>query len=187
VGASMKIHLTSIQDVVCIETIPVVDHRGSFSRLFCQKELAIVLGHRQLVQINHAHSIQKGCVRGLHYQKYPHDEMKIVRCIRGRVWDVAVDLRAGSPTFLQWYAHELTENNNMMLVVPEGFAHGYQALEAGSEIIYFNTMFYAPEYEAAVHYADPSIKIKWPLPPVDVSARDQSHPYLSSDFSGLKI
>jgi dTDP-4-dehydrorhamnose 3,5-epimerase len=183
----MKHQATHISNLVRIETISLTDARGSFTRLFCQKELAPFLGNRTLAQINHARSIKKGCIRGLHFQKPPFGEMKIVRCIRGRIWDVAVDLRAGSPTFLQWHAEELTENNHAMMVIPEGFAHGYQALEPDSEIIYFNTMFYTPEAEGGVYYADPSLKIQWPLPPVDVSSRDQTHSFLDKDFQGLKL
>lgn len=183
----MKINETNIAGVKLIETGSVVDHRGSFSRWFCTKELAPVLGKRVLAQINNSKSLKAGTVRGLHFQKPPHGEMKIVRCIRGRVWDVALDLRAGSPTFLKWYGAELTPQNGLMLAVPEGFAHGYQSLEPESELLYFNTAFYEPAFESAVNHADPLAAIKWPLKVTDLSDRDANVPFLTADFKGLSV
>lgn len=184
---AMKINETKIKGVSLIETSSVTDHRGSFSRWFCAKELAPVLGKRSLVQINNSKSLKAGTVRGLHFQKPPKGEMKIVRCIRGRVWDVALDLRAGSPTFLQWFGAELTPQNSCMLAVPEGFAHGYQSLEPESELLYFNTEFYDPAYEGAVHHTDPLAGIEWPLKVTDLSDRDASTPFLTADFKGFNV
>ncbi len=178
---------TKIAGVRLIETGSVIDHRGSFSRWFCTKELACVLEGRTLAQINNSKSLNVGTVRGLHFQKPPHAEMKIVCCIRGRVWDVALDLRAGSPTFLQWFGVELTPENGLMLAVPEGFSHGYQSLEAESELLYFNTEFYTPAFEGAIHHADPRAAIEWPLPVTDLSDRDASCPFLSQEFEGINV
>src|SRR3546814_6280440 len=145
------------------------------------------MGGRHIVQINHSRTTMVGAVRGMHFQSAPHAEMKLVRCLKGRVWDVAVDLRAGSPTFLRWHAQELSEDNARMLVISEGCAHGFQALEPDSELLYLHTAPYTPEVEGGLVYDDPRLAIKWPLSIADLSARDQQHPYLSIDFPGLHL
>ena len=111
----------------------------------------------------------------------------MIRCIKGRVWDVALDLRRGSPTFLQWHAQELSPEANSMIVIPEGFAHGFQTLEAGSELLYLHTARYAPENEGGLRYDDPSIGIIWPLPVTEVSQRDRNHLLLDSQFEGFNV
>ena len=181
----MNILPTAIAGVAVVETTPFCDHRGAFYRAFCEKELAPVMGGRRIAQINLSRTVDVGAVRGLHYQRAPHGEMKCVRCVRGRVWDVAVDLRAGSPTFLQWHAETLTPENARMLVVPEGCAHGFQVLEADSEILYLSTAFYTPEAEGGVHPQDPAVAVTWPLAVGTLSARDSAQPCLSGDFVGL--
>lgn len=183
----MAFSKTGFAGLTLIETPSVADHRGSFTRWFCTKQLAPVLEGRSLAQINHSRSLQAGTVRGLHFQKPPHAEMKIIRCIRGRVVDVALDIRAGSPTFLKYYIRELTPDNNLMVAVPEGFAHGYQALEPDSEIAYFNTAFYEPSMEGAVNPNDPAANVAWPLPVTNLSPRDESTPFLTPDFKGLAL
>ncbi|MDQ3228886.1 MAG: dTDP-4-dehydrorhamnose 3,5-epimerase [Pseudomonadota bacterium] len=180
----MNIHPTAIAGVVVVETTPFTDARGAFARLYCDNELASVLGDRRIVQINHSRTHAAGAVRGLHYQRAPHAEMKLVRCIHGRVWDVAVDLRAGSSTFRQWHAEELTPGNTRMLVVPEGCAHGFQVLEADSELLYLHTARYLPDAEGGVRWDDPDLGIAWPLPVTDLSERDTRHP-VTRDFPGL--
>jgi dTDP-4-dehydrorhamnose 3,5-epimerase len=186
-GRGVKILSTKLAGVVIIETAPVTDHRGSFSRLFCEHELSNVIGARHIAQINHSRTASAGAVRGLHFQRPPHAEMKLVRCLRGRVFDVAVDLRAGSPTFLQWHAEELTPENAKVVVVPEGCAHGFQALEAQSELLYLHTAAYAPESESGVRFDDARIGIVWPLPVADLSQRDGYLPVLQSDFGGVAL
>lgn len=181
----MKIIDTGIDGLKIAETAPIADHRGHFARWFCARELSALLNGKNIAQINQAKSLKSGCVRGMHFQKSPHAEIKFVRCIKGRLWDVALDLRAGSPTFMQWHGEELTEDNNRMLIVPEGFAHGYQTLEPETELIYFNTAFYEPSAEGGVHYADPLASIKWPLAPTDLSQRDEKRPFLEKNFKGL--
>ena len=183
----MKILDTPMADLKVVQSLPHRDARGAFVRLFCAEELQPVLGHRQIAQINHSRTSHAGAVRGMHFQRPPHAEMKMVRCLRGRVWDVAVDLRAGSPTFLQWHAEELAQDDAQMLVIPEGFAHGFQALEPDSELLYLHTAFYHPPSEGGLRHDDPRLAIAWPLPPQDLSPRDLSHPLLGADFTGVAL
>jgi dTDP-4-dehydrorhamnose 3,5-epimerase len=183
----MKIIDTPIADLKVVESLPHRDSRGAFVRLFCAQELEPLLGHRQIAQINHSRTSHVGAVRGLHFQYPPHAEMKMIRCLRGRVWDVAVDLRAESPTFLRWYARELVQNDAQMMVIPEGFAHGFQVLEPESELLYLHTAFYQPASEGALRHDDPRLAIAWPLTPQDLSPRDRSHPLLGADFTGVAL
>jgi len=183
----MNIADTRIKGVQVIESAPVTDQRSMFMRLFCADALAPLLSGRTIAQANASRTTRPGTVRGLHFQHRPHAEMKFVRCLRGKVWDVALDLRAGSPTFLRWHAEELTPGNAKMLLVPEGCAHGFQALEPDSELLYFTTQFYAPDAEGGVRYNDPACAIPWPLPLADISGKDASFPLLAKDFSGLMV
>ena len=183
----MHIRSIGIAGAMVVEGQAHTDHRGAFSRLFCERELAEVVGDRHVVQINHSRTHAVGAVRGMHFQHPPHAEMKMVRCVRGRVWDVLVDLRAGSPTFLHWHAEELSPDTSRMLVIPEGCAHGFQALEADSELLYLHTAFYTPASEGALRYDDPQLAIPWPLPVTDLSERDKTHALLSNNFIGLDV
>ncbi|EKD84373.1 MAG: hypothetical protein ACD_39C00087G0002 [uncultured bacterium] len=178
---------TTIAGVHVVKTDKLKDARGSFSRLFCQNELSSLVGARQIVQINRSQTQSVGAVRGMHYQLPPYSEMKLIRCLRGRVFDVAVDLRAGSPTFLKWHAEELSEDNSFMLVVPEGCAHGFQVLDPGSELLYLHTSFYQPAFEGGIRFDDPRLAIEWPLQACDVSQRDLNHPLLKDDYEGIKL
>ena len=182
----MNILATAIARVSVIETKAFSDVRGSFTRLFCADELAPVIGERSIVQVNLSRTVGAGAIRGMHFQYPPHAEMKLVRCLSGRVWDVAVDLRTGSPTFLQWHAEELTADNLRMLVIPEGCAHGFQTLEADSELLYLHTAYYAPAWESGCRYDDPRLGINWPLPASDLSTRDRQHALLDAQFPGVK-
>ena len=181
----MIIHPTPIVDLVMAESKAFKDERGAFARLFCQQELSSVIGQRKIVQINHSCTDAVGAVRGLHFQHAPHAEMKLVRCLKGKVWDVAVDLRPHSPCYKRWYALELSPQNSNMMVIPEGFAHGFQVLEAGSELLYLHTAFYDPEAEDGVRHDDPTLGITWPLPVTDISERDSSHAYIDTNFKGI--
>jgi dTDP-4-dehydrorhamnose 3,5-epimerase len=183
----MNILDTPLAGVKLVQSVPHRDVRGAFTRLFCADELQAELSHRQIAQINQSRTSQAGVVRGLHFQHPPHAEMKMVRCLRGRIWDVAVDLRAGSPTHLQWHAQELAQDDAQMLVIPEGFAHGFQALEPDSELLYFVTAFYHSSSEGGLRFDDPRLGIAWPLPPRGLSPRDLSHPLLGADFSGIAL
>jgi len=183
----MYIKQTAIPDVLIVETKKHEDGRGSFMRLFCQQELSTILGDREIVQINKSVTISKGAIRGMHFQYPPYAEMKLVRCLKGKIFDVAVDLRKGSLTFLQWYSEILTPENNKMMVVPEGFAHGFQSLECETEVLYLHTAEYHPESEAGVLFGDPRLNIQWPIDCTDVSNRDKKHPLLDEMFVGLKV
>jgi len=184
---NLQIQKTPISQVEVIQGSSFQDARGAFSRFFCEQELAAVIGERRIVQINHSRTSTVGAIRGLHYQHAPHAEMKLVRCIKGRVWDVAVDLRRGSQTFLQWHAVELSPENGCVLAVPEGCAHGFQVLEAESEMLYLHTAFYMPESEGGIVYNDPSVNIAWPLPVTDLSDGDHRRQSLPIDFSGISV
>jgi dTDP-4-dehydrorhamnose 3,5-epimerase len=170
-----------------IECSAYQDNRGAFSRLYCSQELQSIIGMRTIAQINHSKTQSVGAIRGLHYQNPPFAEVKIVRCLKGRVFDVVVDLRKGSPTFLKWTAIELTPKNHLAFVIPEGCAHGFQVLEEGSELLYLHTAFYEPDAEGAVRFDDPRIGVNWPLTPTDISARDLSHAYLKENFKGILL
>jgi len=183
----MKLIETGIGGAWIIETDSIQDSRGGFSRLFCSRELQSLFGSRKIVQINHSITRDVGAIRGLHYQKAPHAELKIVRCLKGRVFDVAVDLRQDSPTFLKWNAVELTPENNLAYLIPEGCAHGFQVLEENSQLLYLHTAFYTPESEVAVRFNDPLIAVNWPLSPTCISAKDKSHPLLNEVFEGVTL
>lgn len=183
----MIIHQTPITDLMVAESKAYKDERGAFARLFCEQSLSAVIGGRKIVQINHSRTEALGAVRGLHFQRPPHAEMKLVRCLKGKVWDVAVDLRPHSPSYKRWYAHMLSPENAHMMVIPEGFAHGFQVLEAGCELLYLHTAFYKPEVEGGLRYDDPELGIAWPLPVTDISARDSNHAYINSSFRGIVL
>jgi dTDP-4-dehydrorhamnose 3,5-epimerase len=181
----MRLEPLPIAGVRLIRLTPHEDVRGAFTRLFCRRELES-LGMAPMVQINHSLTRQVGTVRGMHFQRPPQAENKLVACLRGRVFDVVVDLRAGSPTFLKWHGVELAEGMGRMLFVPRGVAHGFQVLEADSELLYLHDAFYAPELEGAVNPLEPRIAIAWPLPVSQLSDRDRSRPFLADDFRGLE-
>ena len=135
--------------------------------------------------MNHSFTKQKGSLRGMHYQLHPSKEIKMVRCIAGAVFDVIIDLRSGSDTFLKWIGIELSAENKKMVYIPEGFAHGFQCLEDDCELLYHHSTFYNPEAEAGIRFNDPLININWPLPLTTISPRDQQHPYLNQNFKGI--
>jgi dTDP-4-dehydrorhamnose 3,5-epimerase len=181
----MEVLRTEILGVLVVEAAPVADQRGAFARWFCEEELGAVMEHRRIVQVNYSRTSCVGALRGFHYQRAPHAEMKLIRCIKGRVFDVAVDLRQGSTTFLRWHAEELTPANGRMLVIPEGCAHGFQAMEADSDLLYLHTASYAPDAEGGVRFDESRIGVSWPMPLVDISERDRSFAVLGAGFSGI--
>jgi dTDP-4-dehydrorhamnose 3,5-epimerase len=142
---------------------------------------------RAIAQINHTLTTRTGTVRGLHVQRPPHAEMKIVTCLRGAVFDVAVDLRGGSPTFLQWHAEHLTAENRRWLVIPEGFAHGFQTLTDDCEMLYLHSASYMPSAEGGLDATDPRLAIPWPLPIAERSPRDEGHKRLTAEFEGMQL
>lgn len=177
---------TSIAGVRLVESRRVGDDRGEFARLFDRDLLAPIHGGRPIVQVNRSVTREVGTIRGLHFQRKPALEAKWVRCLRGGVLDVAVDLRRGSPTFLQHVAIELRADAMGALFIPEGCAHGFQVLEPDSELLYLHSAPYAPEQEGGVRWDDPLLGIAWPLPARGMSVRDLSHPFLTADFEGLE-
>lgn len=183
----MQINDTKLAGVFTIIGKKLSDERGSFSRLFCVQDLKPVIGDRSIVQVNHSLTCNIGAVRGLHYQNPPFSEMKIIRCLKGKVFDVVVDLRQGSPTFLQWNAVELSREGNNAVVIPEGCAHGFQVLEEDSELLYLHTAPYTPSSEGALRFDDPKISVKWPLPLTEISERDKSHTLLNESYKGISL
>jgi dTDP-4-dehydrorhamnose 3,5-epimerase len=177
---------TSIDGLFIVNSNIFQDNRGSFSRLFCSDKLREIIGTRTIAQINLSVTEKIGSIRGMHFQNSPRSEMKIVRCLKGRVYDVAVDLRTESKTFLKWHSIELSPHNNLAYVIPEGCAHGFQSLEQSSQLLYLHTNFYSPEEEGAVRFNDPLLDIKWPLDPTDISGKDLNHPLLTPNFKGIK-
>jgi len=176
-----------LKDAYIVEPEPHSDSRGLFSRVFCQEEFKKIGIDKQILQVNHSATVQKGALRGMHFQHPPKAEIKMVKCIRGAVYDVMVDLRKYSPTFLHWHGETLSAENMKMMYIPEGFAHGFQVLEEKSELIYFHTQFYSPEHEGGVRFNDPKIGINWPIEVTDISERDQNHAVLGNDFKGIEI
>jgi dTDP-4-dehydrorhamnose 3,5-epimerase len=176
---------TPIEGLTLIERHPIADQRGYFERLFCEEELAPLLKERRIAQINRSYTARAGTLRGMHFQYPPHAEMKLVTCLRGEVFDVAVDLRQGSPTLLGWHAERLSADNHRTLLIPEGFAHGFQTLTDGCEMLYLHTAAFEARAEGAVNGLDPLIGIRWPLPVVDMSDRDRDHPLLDPGFCGV--
>jgi dTDP-4-dehydrorhamnose 3,5-epimerase len=139
------------------------------------------------MQINHTLTAKRGTVRGLHFQYPPHAEIKIVSCLHGEVFDVAVDLRQGSPTFLHWHAEILSANNHRTLLIPEGYAHGFQTLAEDCELLYFHTSAYQPGAESGLNAQDPALNIHWPEAVIELSSRDLAHPYITADFVGVAV
>lgn len=163
------------------------DSRGYLTRVFCAEELASAGWTKPIAQINHTGTAKQGTVRGMHFQHSPHAEMKLVSCIRGEVWDVAVDVRANSPTFLQWHAELLSANNGLALLIPEGFAHGFQTLTDDVEMLYCHAAAYDPIAEAGLNPNDPRLAISWPLPIAELSARDAGHRMIEAGFGGAVL
>lgn len=168
---------TSIPGVLRIRGPRHVDRRGSFERLFCAQSFAAAGLEQSFVQTSLSRSRRVGTLRGMHLQAAPHEEVKIVRCLSGRIYDVVADLRPWSPTYLRWEAHVLGEADGA-LYVPRGIAHGFQTLTAGAEVLYEISEPFTPSAALGVRYDDPALGIAWPLPPVNVSDRDLAFPLL---------
>ena len=178
---------TTISDLVVLERKPIKDNRGLFERMFCKDELSRVLQGKSIVQVNHTHTKKVGALRGMHFQYPPHAELKLVSCLKGKVFDVAVDLRQSSSTFLRWHAEVLSADNFKTFVIPEGFAHGFQTLTEDCEMYYFHTAAYSTESEGALNALDPRLNITWPKSITEQSERDQAHPMLGDDFDGVAL
>ncbi len=181
------IHELPLPGLKVVERQNLGDPRGFLSRMFCAEELAAAGWTSPIAQINLTRTLQRGTVRGMHYQHPPHSEMKLVNCLRGAVLDIAVDLRSGSPTFLQWQAEELSAENRRSMLIPEGFAHGFQTLTDDCELLYFHSVKHVPGSEGALSALDPRLNIGWPLEITEMSERDRLHPRLTDQFTGLTL
>ncbi|MGP8283644.1 MAG: dTDP-4-dehydrorhamnose 3,5-epimerase [Desulfomonilaceae bacterium] len=178
---------TKLAGLFVAQRKPIEDSRGFFARFFCAEEFRELGLTKPIVQINHTLTHKKGAVRGMHFQYPPHAETKIVSCLKGKIFDVAIDIRHGSPTFLQWHGVELSAENLKSLYIPEGFAHGFQTLTEDCELLYLHTAPYVPEAEGALHVNDPRLNIKWPLPIAEISERDNAHSFIGKDFEGVRL
>ncbi len=183
----MRIHKLPLEDAFVIEPELFTDDRGFFARVFCKQELRDILCGKNIVQVNHSMTRQKGAIRGMHFQWSPKAEIKMVKCLRGSVLDVMIDLRSDSSTFLKWHGETLSSKNMKMMYIPEGFAHGFQTLEEDCELLYFHTEFYSPEHEDGVRYNDPMINILWPLKVTEISDKDERCSLLPQDFGGIQL
>jgi dTDP-4-dehydrorhamnose 3,5-epimerase len=178
---------TPLAGAYLIQLSPRSDHRGWFARTYDKTAFAQIGHTADWVQMNHSMTHQPGAVRGMHFQRSPKAEIKLVRCVAGRVFDVIIDLRVSSPTLGHWFGTELSAENQQMLYIPKGFAHGFQTLTADCQLIYCHSETYAPDREGAVRYNDPSIGISWPLPITDLSERDANHALLTDRFVGIPV
>jgi dTDP-4-dehydrorhamnose 3,5-epimerase len=185
--ARFDFHDLPLPGLKLVQRKPITDARGFFARFYCADEFRAAGLDKPVAQINHTLTRSKGAVRGLHFQHPPHAETKLVSCLSGAVFDVAVDVRTGSSTFLRWHGEILSAENQRSLLIPEGFAHGFQALTENCELLYLHTAAFHPGAEGAVNIADPALAIQWPLPVSELSERDRAHPFLDAHFSGIRL
>lgn len=178
---------TPLNGLIEIKTNSFVDERGSFTRLFCHDALSQILAGREFCQMNLSSTKKKGTIRGLHFQLPPSAEAKLIRCLRGRVYDVAVDVRKDSPTFLQWHGVELCSSENNAIFIPEGFAHGFQSLEDNCDLLYMHSSVWNKTAECGLRFDDPSLNIQWPNSATMVSARDLQHAWINAEFTGVSL
>lgn len=172
----MEFTETKLKGAFVLEIKKLEDERGFFGRSWCAKELAANGLKHDIKQANTSLSLREGTIRGMHYQNDPFQETKLIRCTRGAIFDVIIDLRKDSPTYKQWVGVELTQDNYKMLYVPEDFAHGFITLVANSEVSYLVTQFYSPGAEAGIRWDDPTFNIQWPIRPIVISEKDKMHP-----------
>lgn len=177
--------MTPLEGLSVLRRRPQEDARGLLERMYCADELAPILGARRVAQINRTFTRRAGTVRGLHFQYPPHAETKIVSCLRGSIFDVAVDLRCGSQAYLAWHGRVLSAENGESIVIPEGFAHGFQTLEPDCELLYVHTARHAPHAEGGLNALDPSLGIVWPLEVIERSDRDAALQG-SAGFEGIR-
>ncbi len=183
----LKIKENRFKGLYTIHPIITEDNRGSFSRIFCMNEIQHLLNGKIIQQINHSITSQKGTVRGMHFQYAPDCEVKMVKCIKGKVLDIVIDIRKDSKTFLNIFYIELSAKNQNMIYIPEGFAHGFQTLEDNTELLYLHTQQYSPNNEGALNIRDPLLSINFPLDIINLSKRDEVHTFLDKNFKGIEI
>ena len=182
----MKFHETPLNGAYLIELERRGDDRGFFARFFCEKEFDAAGAETRFVQINNSLSARKGTLRGMHYQLAPSAEVKVVRCLKGSLYDVIADLRPDSPTFGQWFGAELNAENRLMMYVPRGCAHGLLTLADDTEALYLVSDSYAPDRERGMRFDDPWLGIKWPIAPVEISPKDRAWPDFDPDYHGVE-
>ena len=170
----MKFEQTNLIGNFLINLEKKEDDRGFFARYFCEKEFSEHGLNTKWVQINNSESKDKGTLRGLHYQREPKAEIKLIRCLKGAIWDVVVDLRYNSETYGKWFGKKLSDENRTMMYVPKGFAHGFISLEPNTEILYLVSDFYAPDLEGDLIWNDPNVAINWPIQPLVISDKDKA-------------
>lgn len=185
-SARFRLCETPIPGLIVVERARLGDARGHLERIFCAEELAAAGWSGPVAQVNRTWTAARGTVRGMHFQRPPYAEIKLVQCLRGVVYDVAIDLRPDSPTRLRWHAVELSPDNRRALLVPRGFAHGFQALTSDVEMLYFHSAPYLAAAEGGIHPNDPAVGIEWPLEVVALSDRDATHPPLTAEFQGVR-
>jgi dTDP-4-dehydrorhamnose 3,5-epimerase len=181
------IHALPLKGLFSVQHKHHADQRGHFSRLFCEGSLGAFGEPFHIRQINHSCTRERGSVRGLHYQNARAPEAKLITCLRGEVWDVAVDLRPDSATFLHWHAEHLRAGDGRSLLIPAGFAHGFQALSDDAELLYLHSADYTPDAEGGLSVLDPRLAIAWPEAVKNLSARDSSHPLVDTSFPGVRL
>ncbi|MCP9749908.1 dTDP-4-dehydrorhamnose 3,5-epimerase [Ferruginibacter sp. HRS2-29] len=183
----MELIAGNIAGLYTVSLKKLEDERGFFARTYCKNEFAKIGFNKEFVQFNHSFNKSKGTIRGMHFQVPPFAETKLIRCVQGAVYDVAVDLREGSPTFLQYAGIELNEENMLAVLIPEGFAHGFQVLKDNSALIYHHTEVYTPGADGGIRFDDPALAIQWPLDPLLVSQKDREYKLIDQNFKGIKV
>ena len=177
----MIFHKTKIEGLYIIESELKIDERGYFARIFCKEEFAKIGLNFEIVQVNRSLNLKKGTLRGMHFQKPPKAEDKIVQCLKGAIYDVAIDLRKDSPTYGEWLAEELNEESKKMFLIPKGCAHGFQTLTDNCELLYFMSEFFSPENASGVRWDDPFFNIPWPIKNPILSEGDKNWPFIKNE------
>ena len=179
-SSRFTLHKTKIEGLIVAERQPIGDERGFLERVFCNEDMKAAGVFKTLKQINRTLTRQKGTLRGMHFQRAPYEELKIVSCLKGEVFDVVIDLREASDTFGEWHGETLSQSNGRSLVIPEGFAHGFQALTDDCELLYFHTEAHQAEVESGVNPFDPDLAIDWPIETTRLSERDKALPFFQN-------
>jgi dTDP-4-dehydrorhamnose 3,5-epimerase len=183
----LKFYKTELEGLYTISLNKLIDERGLFARTFCKDEFKQIGFDKEFVQFNHSFNKHKGTIRGMHFQNAPYSETKLIRCVQGSVFDVAIDLRERSSTFLKYFGMILSAENMDSILIPEGFAHGFQTLEDNTSLIYHHTQYYTAHADAGIRFDDKTLNIKWKLPPAFVSSKDNTYNLIDKNFKGIKI
>jgi dTDP-4-dehydrorhamnose 3,5-epimerase len=179
---NFKLNVSPFEGLFVLEKLPKKDNRGFFERLFCESELKNFISKKNLKQINHSFTQKSGSIRGMHFQVSPFQELKVVHCIKGRVFDVVVDLRPSSETFKQWFGIELSDSNNRLIIIPNGVAHGFQTLEDDCDLIYLHDENFKHECQNGLNAFDANVGIEWPIAVTEMSERDRGLPMIDSQL-----